>query len=178
MTNELQVAETVNNEVVAGNQSAGLIEAIERIVEERDGMVIVQNKKTGKFARRAIYKPFTSVVAETRAEKVEMLKLLNSDEIAQPLKEHIGAHIPVQDVIFQPYDKVNEDTGALEFGVLTYLLTPEKVAYVTSSKSVYHSMKSIMDVFGEPSWKGDDVLPVKAVLKKGQQHQYTDITLV
>ncbi|ARQ95227.1 single strand DNA binding protein [Bacillus phage BeachBum] len=173
MTNELVAVQETQGAMVA----EGTFQASEVIVQKLNDMVIVQNIKTGKFSRKAIYSPYSSVVAETRAEKIQMMKLLDSDEIAQPLKEHIGAIIPVADVIFNPFDRVNEDDGSLEFGVLTYLLTPEGVAYVTSSKSVYHTMKNIMKVFGEPTWVGDDILNVKAVLKQGREHKYTDIEL-
>jgi hypothetical protein len=39
----------------------------------------------------------------------------------------------------------------MEYGVLTYLLTPDRVAYVTSSKTVYFSTMRMVELFGEPS---------------------------
>jgi hypothetical protein len=108
-----------------------------------------------------------------------MMNLLSGDdEKTQALGEHIRAHITVADVIFNPYDKVNEDTGEMEYGVLTYLVTPDQVVYVTSSKSVYFSMKRIFQVFGEPHYTEGEEITIKVVKKQGQQFKYTDIQIV
>jgi hypothetical protein len=139
----------------------------------------IQQNEEGKFIRKAMYKPFSSIVPETKEKKIAFMNLLNGDgETTNPLGEHIGSHIQVADVIFNPYDKINEETGEMEYGVLTYLITPENVVYVTSSKSVYFSMKRIFQVFGEPHYSEDEVITVKVVKKQGQQFKYTDIQIV
>jgi hypothetical protein len=139
---------------------------------------IIQNED-GKFARKAKYEAFSSVKAETKKEKIALLNLLEgSDENTNGLKEHVGKQIEVQNVIFRPYDKVNEDTGAMEYGVLTYLLTPDGVPYVTSSKSAYFTMKRIFEVFGSPDQEDWENIVVKIVKKKGLQHEYIDVVMV
>lgn len=144
----------------------------------KENYEITQNEE-GKFVRKAIYKPFSSITPETKAEKIAMMNLLNGDgENSLPLGENIGKHIPLADVIFNPYDKINEETGESEYGVLSYLITPENVVYVTSSKSVYFSLKRVFQVFGEPHYEGEDVITVKPVKKKGQNFNYTDIQIV
>jgi hypothetical protein len=133
----------------------------------------------GKYVRKAMYQPFSSIVPETKEQKIAMMNLLSGDdEKTQALGEHIGAHITVADVIFNPYDKVNEETGEMEYGVLTYLVTPDQVVYVTSSKSVYFSMKRIFQVFGEPHYTEGEEITIKVVKKQGQQFKYTDIQIV
>jgi hypothetical protein len=94
-----------------------------------------------------------------------------------PLGENIGKIFELADVILNPYDKVNEETGEMEYGVLSYLITPEGVVYVTSSKSVYFSLKRIFQVFGEPHYEAGEI-SLKAVKKQGQQFKYTDIQIV
>jgi hypothetical protein len=139
---------------------------------------VLQNEE-GKFTRKAMYKPFSSIVPETKEQKIAFMNLLNGDDDnTNPLGDHIGSHIQVADVVFNPYDKINEDTGEIEYGVLTYLITPENVVYVTSSKSVYFSMKRIFQVFGEPHYSEDEIITVKVVKKQGQQFKYTDIQIV
>lgn len=60
-----------------------------------------------------------------------LLNLLEGDEESgNGLKDHVGKIIEVQDVITRKYDRINEDTGEQEYGVLTYLITPEKIAYL------------------------------------------------
>jgi hypothetical protein len=133
----------------------------------------------GKFQRKAVYQTFSSITPETKEQKIAMMNLLSGDsDKSQPLGEHIGKQFEIADVIFTPYDKVNEDTGEMEYGILSYLITPEEVVYVTSSKSVYFSLKKIFQVFGEPHYSGDEVITVKAVKKQGQSFKYTDIQIV
>lgn len=139
----------------------------------------VSQNVEGKFVRKAVYTSFSSVTPETKEQKIAMLNMLNGDnENTQPLGEHIGKQFEVADVIFNPYDKINEETGEVEYGVLSYLITPEGVIYVTSSKSVYFSLKKIFMVFGEPHYSAEDVITVKAVKKQGQNFKYTDIQIV
>lgn len=142
------------------------------------GFQIVQDETTKKFSRQAIYSAYSSIVPVTRAEKIAMMNLLENDDVAQPMKNHLGAQITVANVIHQPYDRVNEDTGKMEYGVLTYLLTEEDVAYVTSSKSVYNKTKRFFTLFGEPAWTKEDDITVIISQKKGNKHQYVDIDLI
>jgi hypothetical protein len=139
----------------------------------------VLKTEEGKFVRKAVYSPFASVKPETKEQKIAMLNLLSGDdEKTQALSDHVGSHIQIADVILNPYDKINEETGEIEYGVLSYLITPEGVTYVTSSKSVYFSLKRIFQVFGEPHYNEDEVITVKVVKKQGQQFKYTDIQIV
>ena len=145
--------------------------------EEGKGYAITQNAK-GKFERKAIYQPFMSVTPETRAQKIALLQLLESDTVAKPLNDCVGNKITIADVIINPYDKVNEDTGEMEYGVLTYMIDTNGEAYVTSSKSVYYTLQNVFKVFGLPHWEEDEAVTVQVVKKKGLQFNYTDINVI
>ena len=120
-------------------------------VRETENYVILQDQN-GKFTRKAKFNDYSSIVAENRADKMWLLNLLEGAEgSGNGLKEHVGKQIEVANVITRKYDKINEETGETEYGVLTYLLTPDKIAYVTSSKSVYFSIVRIMELFGKPT---------------------------
>lgn len=138
----------------------------------------VTKGENGKFQRKAVYSPFSSVQATTKEQKVALINLLSDDSEAQPLKGHIGHQIVLADVIFQPYDKVNEDTGEIEYGVVTYLIDQDGLAFVTSSKSVYHSLKKFFTVFGEPHYTPDEAITVQIVEKKGRQYKFVDLKLI
>jgi hypothetical protein len=143
----------------------------------KENYEITQNAE-GKFQRKAVYQMFSSVTPETKEQKIAMMNLLSGDAAnTQPLGENIGKEFEIADVIINPYDKVNEETGEMEYGVLSYLITPEGIVYVTSSKSVYFSLKRIFQVFGEPHYTAGEII-VKAVKKQGQQFKYTDIQIV
>lgn len=152
----------MTNELIASNQPN------HQVVQTTDG----------KFKRVAVYNAFTSVKPETREQKIAMMNLLDSDDVALPMNDSIGAEIKIADVITKPYDSVDEETGEITSGVLTYLITPEGVAYVTSSKSVYFTLQTIFSVFGEPHYNEGEEIVVKIVKKQGQQFKYTDIKVV
>lgn len=147
MTNELT---TQNQEVEVQETAVKLFEGQEVISETENYVTVLVD---GKYKRKAKYKKYNSFVAETKEDKIKLFNAMNGDEESgNGLKDHVGKQIQVKDVIFMPYDKVNEDTGVTEYGVLTYLITPENVFYATSSKNVYFTMDGLIEAFGDPSW--------------------------
>lgn len=165
-----------NNEVNVQTQSQSNEVTVDNSRVTSNYEILKDSK--GKYFRKGIYSHWSSVVPTTREEKINMLNLLDSDDIAQPFKNHIGAQIKVCDVIFNPYDKVDEDTGELEYGVLTYLITPEGIAYVSSSKSCYHTLQNVFKVFGEPHWNEEEAVTFQIVEKKGREHKYVDLKII
>lgn len=154
------MAKEVKDQNVQVEEAMELTTQEEKVVKLFEGHEVVSEtaeyvviKEDGKFKRKAKYKEFNSFVAETKEDKLFLFNALNSnDESGNGLKDHVGKQFQVKDVILRPYDKINEDTGATEYGVLTYLITPEKVAYATSSKNVYFTVVQLMEAFGTPSW--------------------------
>ena len=175
MTNEnkdLQVQE--DNEVtVIGNN----------IIEENDKYVVkkVADPKTGeiKFVRQAKYTEYSSIKAETREDKLWLFQVYEGDEDSgYGLKNNIGKEIEVQDIILRPYDRIDENTGEKEFGVLTYLITPKKEVYVTSSKTVYFTITRLMELFGTPDSDEWENIKVKVDSEKGQHGDIIKIKMI
>jgi hypothetical protein len=166
MTNEMK---TVVNEEVTENK------AVVKVAQSNDRYDVIVNKE-GKYVRKAKYEDFCSIVPETEEQQIKLFNLLEgSDEDTNGMKEHVGQVITVDHVIFRSYDKVNENTGALEYGVLTYLIDTDGLPFVTSSKSVYFSMKNIFKVFGSPADEKWKPRKLQIVRKKGLQHDYIDV---
>jgi hypothetical protein len=166
--------ENVNQNEVAVAEEV----AVSVIVREDDNYVIVKDSE-GKFVRKAKFNDYSSVVATTRAEKIWLLNLMEGDEESgNGLKDHVGKQIEVANVITRRYDRINEETGETEYGVLTYLLTPDKIAYVTSSKTVYFSITRMMDLFGKPTDELWENITIKVVKKKGQNGDIINIKMV
>jgi RNase P/RNase MRP subunit p29 len=164
MTNEIA---NVNNEVLTGE-----------VVREEKNYVVIKNEE-GKFVRKAKYNSYSSVQAETKAEKIWLMNLMEGNEdTANGLKEHVGKEIEVANIITRPYDKINEETGAVEYGVLTYLLTPDKTTYVTSSKNVYFSIVNIMDLFGAPDQPDWENIIIRVLKEKGANGDMIKIKMV
>jgi hypothetical protein len=167
MTNELQVNEIVE----AQNQ-------VELVKSENEDYVIVQGAD-GKFYRKAKFKEFNSLKLETRADKIWYLNLLEgNEENGNGLKEHVGQIIEVQDVITRRYDKINEETGATEYGVLTYLIAPDKQVFVTSSKTVYFSVMRTFEAFGFPGTPEWENIKFKVGKQKGQNGDIIKVQMV
>lgn len=137
------------------NEIAVTENVVGRVVVSENDLYTVYKGEDGKFVRKAKFSEYSSVKVETREEKIWLLNLLEgAEDTGYGLKKNIGKTIEVANVITRKYDRINEETGELEYGVLTYLLTPEKYAYVTSSKNVYFSINRIMDLFGKPDEEG------------------------
>jgi hypothetical protein len=148
------------------------------VVRETENYVILQGED-GKFSRKAKFNDFSSIDVETREDKIWLMNLLEgNEETGNGLKDHVGKVIEVANIITRRYDKVNEETGQIEFGVLTYLLTPDRIAYVTSSKNVYFSVIRIMELFGKPNEEGWVNIQVKVLKEKGTNGDMIKIKMV
>ena len=158
---------TTKNEVVNVDTETGeIVESANAVIRENDKFVVMQNSE-GKFVRRAKYHDYSSFTAETREDKLWLLNVLDNDEdTGNGLSSNVGKTIEVQDVITRSYDRINEDNGEQEFGVLTYLITPEREVFVTSSKSVYFTLDRIMDLFGRPDEDDWENIKVKVGSEK------------
>ena len=141
------------------------------VVQSETDQYTVYKDEKGKFVRKAKFMDFSSIEATTRDEKIWLLNLLEgAEDSGHGMKDNVGKTIEVANVILRKYDRINEETGQLEYGVLTYLLTPEKVAYVTSSKNVYFSITRIMELFGKPNtpeWENVKVKIGKEKMENG-----------
>jgi hypothetical protein len=168
MTNELQTNEIVEVQ----NQTTEIVQS------ENADYAIVKDAE-GKFKRKAKFKSYSSIVAESRADKMWLLNLLEgNEESGNGLKDHVGKQIVVHDIITRQYDRINEETGAVEYGVLTYLITKDKIAYVTSSKTVYFSVMRTLDLFGYPGEAGWEPITFKVGKQKGQNGDIIKVQMV
>lgn len=170
--NELKnVEETTQTELVQQNDLNG------EIIEETDEYVV--RKIDGKYKRFAKYNEYSSIVAETKAQKIWLMNLMDGDEeTGNGLKSFVGKEIEVANIITRPYDKINEETGVKEFGVLTYLIDPSDVPYVTSSKTVYFSINRLMKLIGKPTDSDWENIKIKVGSRKGQNGDMITIKMV
>lgn len=171
--------ENTNQEVL--NQGTTELTVGEKFLTP-DSFVKVQ-LPTGKWTRKMIYSGLNTVpVPVTQEEKKVLFNILNgkddSDAVVEA-KKAVGTIFELEDVIIQPYDKVNEDTGELEYGAVTYLFEKgNPKPFVTSSKSVYMTLKNLFVAFGVPRTKGYMPITVSIVERKGHEHKYIDLQLI
>lgn len=170
---------TNKNELVNG-QTGEIVEnhnGLQVISETKD--FVVMKSADGKFVRRAKYNDYSSFVAESREDKMWLLNIVEGDESSgNALSDNIGQTIEVEDIITRKYDRINEDTGEIEYGVLTYLITPDRQAYVTSSKTVYFSINRIMELFGRPHEDLWENIKVQVGSEKGANGTIIKIKMV
>ncbi|QGH74203.1 ssDNA binding protein [Bacillus phage vB_Bpu_PumA1] len=141
---------------------------VQTIVEEDDKYIIYKDEN-GKFKRKKKYNQYFSFEPKDRQEKIELFNLMDGEdsdrEDVKSMNDSENAVIEVSRVIFNPYDKINEDTGFREFGVITYLFDDtQNLVYVTSSKSANHTLNEFFQKFEYPHEEG--YVPVKVQVKK------------
>lgn len=167
MTNEITKTQEQETQLVAAE-----------VVRENDQFEVVKTAE-GKFKRKAKYALYSSIEPETRKDKIWLANLLEgAEDSGEGLKSHVGKVIEVADIITRPYDKIDEDTGEMQYGVLTYLITPDKVAYVTSSKSVYFSIVRNMELLGKPTDEDWENIQIKVLKEKGTNGDMIKIKVV
>lgn len=150
-----------------------------QVVQGNGNQYVVTKGTDGKFTRKTVYQALSTVKSETKEDKIFLVNLLNGDEeLSLQMKQHVGEKINLVDVIFKPYDSLDEETGELSNGVLTYLFDESGKIYVTSSKSVYHTLNNVFLVFGTPRKPDYLGLEIQIVEKKGLQYNYIDVKVV
>lgn len=145
-----------------------------------DSMVTVRGQN-GKYSRKLVYSPLNTVThSQNRADLMRLTAILSGsdDELVQAFSDNIGATFELENVIFKPYESINDLTGELEYGVVSYLFgAGEEKPYVTSSKSVYITLKNYFAVFGIPNTPEYLGLTLTIVNKKGRDHDYKDVVV-
>ena len=165
------MSEEIKNEVVVSETGFSNL-----VVVSEDKDFIVYQKPDGTFERKMKYHEFTSIVTETRSEKIALLQLRDK---AEEMKGFIGKEILLEGVIITPYTSLDEETGEISHGATTTIITDSFTkAIVTSSKTVYFKIKELIDLFGQDLFNEGDQLTIRPVTAKGQKHMLTTIELV
>lgn len=124
-----------------------------KVVVEETEKYIVYKTAEGKFLREMKYDRFWSKVPETQEDMLRMYQVMNEDEAegVNTMSTNVGAKFQVEQIYFEPYNSFDEETGESRSGVTSTIETPEGEFFVTSSKSVYHTLNRIMQTFGTPN---------------------------
>ena len=165
------MSEEIKNEVVVSETGFSNL-----VVVSEDKDFIVYQKPDGTFERKMKYHEFSSIVTETRSEKIALLQLRDK---AEEMKGFIGKELVLEGVIITPYTSLDEETGEISHGATTTIITDNFTkAVVTSSKTVYFKIKELLDLFGQDLFNEGDQLTIRPVTTKGQKHMLTTIELV
>lgn len=130
---------TENNEMVLA----------ETVVEETETH-IVKKLKDGTFAKQMKYDTIFSRVPETEEEQIELYNVFNNanedNENIVGMSKMIGETFGIDEYYTNPYNSFDEKTGLTNTAVNTTIKDGETY-YVTSSKSVYHSLNKLIKAF-------------------------------
>ena len=174
MTNE-------NNQLtVLDNNTGEIIQSNGNVVRETNKHVVMLNEK-GKYIRKAKYEEYSSMTFETREDKIFLAQLFGQDNEndENSLKNNIGKEFELANVITRPYSSIDEDTGEEIHGVITYLFTPEKEVFITSSKTVYFTLfENYFKLFGRPDYEEYENLKVKVTSRRGTNGTILDLKLI
>lgn len=105
-------------------------------------------------------------------------RVFNAVSAAEPIKNHLNKALTIVDVIVQPAESENQQTGEVDQYLRTTLIDDKGNAYSAGSVGISMALKNILDIMGEPgsaAWP----LKVKAVSKAGRKgFDYLTLELV
>lgn len=93
------------------------------------------------------------------------------------LDDVINSEFNVVDIITSAYENIDEETGSVERGRITTMITDAGLSIATSSTVVFRDLGEICNIFGVPS--ETNPITVKAIKEKGNNgHSYTTLTVI
>lgn len=99
---------------------------------------------------------------------VDARKLVyNAVNNAEQVSDHLGEEFLLSNIIQQPTESLNEETGEVEVYTRTTLITPDGKAFSAGSDGIAGSVDNLIAAFGEPSeWA--EPLRVKVIERKSR----------
>lgn len=94
---------------------------------------------------------YCSFTATTPEERSALFTAMNNPTYR--LEEKINMPIFIRDVYAETVDFINESTGECVKGARIVLIDENGDSYGCCSMGVFSSIKKLMKVFGEPTWK-------------------------
>lgn len=149
------------------------------VVQETEDYQVVQ-LSDGKFKKQMKYKKFFSKIPTTDEEIKELYRVLNDEnnnDIVSPMSQNIDKELEIHQVYIVPYESFDEDTGFTEKGVTSTIYDGGHY-YATSSKSVYHTLHNLFQVFGYPQDNGYDPIKVRITGTKRERGLQINLSLV
>ncbi len=111
---------------------------------------------------------------ETDADKKTLFNAINSPDFV--LLEQVNKTIVVTDLVFKPYESVDELTGEVTELIGITLIDKDGKSYTTASKGVLNSIKTLIAVYGSPSWvDGIKIVPKQKAISKGNKMLYLEL---
>jgi len=116
-------------------------------------------------------RPLSTIPANSFEERVAVLNILGASE---PIKENLNKVIHVTNLIVQPVEMVDQETG--QFGEVPRVTIVDKdgKSYHGTSSPLHRALTDILFIMGDPSTWGTPV-PVKITMGGSGTRQYFDV---
>lgn len=167
-----EIVTEVKTEQQNVNHETGAITIMQKI----DDTLMLVKDENGKFRKMRIFPYYSSITPETQEQKINFYKMFVENDNVKNMSEHTDKVLDVVGVVREPYESIDENTGAISYGVTTKLLTKENIVFATSSKSVAMKTEDFQHLLGEPS--EDNVWRIKIIKKKSEVSRYSYIDIV
>lgn len=141
--NEIQREEIMEAEVVTA-------EMVEQPI------VVVQQKELSVDLSDTTKSNYSSIKGDSREEKAKLYKAKNNPD--KRLADCINQKIYAKDLYMEVVNLTNEETGEVRQCPRVVLLDKDGVSYTSVSFGIYNSLKSLVAVYGQPTW--EDPIPV------------------
>lgn len=156
------------------------VQLSEKVVEETNNYVVKQ-LPDGSFKKQMKYQKFFTHIPQTQEEQILLYKVFNGTEeenkdIVTPFRNMIGKVIGIEAFYQMPFTSFDEQTGTNTPGVTTTIRDGDHF-YTTSSKSVYHTLRTLCDTFGYPNEDRYKKIFVKITGTKRQNGVQIDLAL-
>lgn len=116
-------------------------------------------------------RPLSTIAANTFEERVNVLNTLGA---ATPIKENLNKVIQLANIIVQPVEMADQETGVLGEVPRVTLVDVKGNGYYGTSAPLYRALMDILFIMGEPAeWATP--LPVKITMGGSGTRQFFDL---
>ena len=149
------MTDATTNELVVSDHSSNVEDAIAQLQQGRQAL-------------------FSTVKQDTEAGRRNVLSAVMD---AAPLRDSLGSTIKLANVIVQPVEMTNEQTGEVTTQPRVILINDKGEAFVGISAPVFRDVRNVLDILGMPdTW--EKPLAVKVVREGAGLRQYFTLKLV
>lgn len=114
---------------------------------------------------------YSSISNQDQEAALEIYSAVSS---AQSLSDHLNEVIDVANIVLQPVEITDNQTGEIRQMIRSILITDKGEAFSASSDGVQTSLKNLFSIVGNPPW--NPAIPLKAVQRQGR-NGYKFLTL-
>lgn len=137
--------------------------------------VVINDLAPRTYDIKELTQPESNAFCSIKEDTLEAKKLVYnaSNNPSHKIDDYINKEIALKDVFVEIIELANENTGELEQAPRIVLIDDEGESYQCVSNGIFGSLKKLMAIFGEPTWKN----PIHVIVKQVKVKRGTMLTL-